>query len=43
MNEQSYEFYIFASYTVTAIFVITASLHSLLKARNIAKRTQKDQ
>jgi heme exporter protein D len=42
MNEQSYEFYIFATYAVTAIFVIAASLHSWLKARNIAKKSQLD-
>ncbi|MBL6604554.1 MAG: heme exporter protein CcmD [Alphaproteobacteria bacterium] len=42
MTVQSYEFYIFASYAATALFVIAASLHSWLKAKNIEKKSKQD-
>ena len=42
MNAQSYDFYIFASYSVTAFFIFAAALHSWRKAKIIAAKSQQD-
>jgi|GEM_PF-1137642 hypothetical protein len=42
MSAQSYEFYIFASYIITAIFIFAAGLHSWRKAKIIAAKSRQD-